>query len=158
MVVLSFQAAVLHTHNPALKCSCIQSQQRIGIKQWRGGTNLLIRCGIAEPSGVPAPFGEKTKYKDGLFEKAFMTLFTRKMEKFAHSKPNNAEGGAAAQGETGKKGWFDYDYESFVEVSKRVIQGRNRMQQQEVVREVLLSILPPGAPAQVLPNYSKLFS
>lgn len=43
--------------------------------------------------------------------------------------------------------WYDYD--SFVEVSKRVMQGRNRIQQQEVVREVLLSMLPPGAPEQV---------
>ncbi|KAJ0104632.1 hypothetical protein Patl1_17406 [Pistacia atlantica] len=34
------------------------------------------------------------------------------------------------------------------------MQGRSRMQQQEVVREVLLSMLPPGAPAQpVSENY-----
>lgn len=43
--------------------------------------------------------------------------------------------------------WYDYD--GFVEVSKRVMEGRNRIQQQEVVREVLLSMLPPGAPEQV---------
>ncbi|KAF3782094.1 Beta-carotene isomerase [Nymphaea thermarum] len=99
----------------------------------------LIRCGIAEPSGMPAPMGQKTRYKDGFFEKAFMTLFARKMEKFASAKD-----GAA-------KGW--YDYESFVDVSKRVVQGRSRKEQQEVVREVLLSMLPPGAPAQ----FRKLF-
>ena len=46
-------------------------------------------------------------------------------------------------------GWFKYDYERFVDVSKRVMQGRSRPQQQQVVREVLLSMLPPGAPAQV---------
>ena len=70
-----------------------------------------------------------------------MTLFARKMEKFAAS--------AKVGTETKKKGWLDYDYESFVDVSKRVMEGRSRMQQQLVVREVLLSMLPPGAPAQV---------
>lgn len=101
-----------------------------------------VRCGIAEASGQPAPIGVKTKYNDGLFEKAFMALFARKMEKFAG-------GDAAAK----KKGLFDYDYESFVDVSKRVMEGRTRLQQQQVVREVLLSMLPPGAPQQ----FRKLF-
>lgn len=100
----------------------------------------MIRSAIAEPSGEPAPLGQKTKYNDGLFEKAFMTLFARKMEKFA----------APAKSGNGNKGLFDYDYESFVDVSKGVMQGRSRLQQQEVVRKVLLSMLPPGAPAQVL--------
>lgn len=107
----------------------------------RPSAGNVIRCGIAEPSGEPAPFGQKTRYNDGFFEKAFMTLFARKMEKFAAS--------AKAGTETKKKGWLEYDYESFVDVSKRVMQGRSRMQQQQVVREVLLSMLPPGAPAQV---------
>ncbi|XP_020205463.1 beta-carotene isomerase D27, chloroplastic [Cajanus cajan] len=109
----------------------------------RGGNArgvLRIRCGIAEPSGEPAPLGQKTRYNDGIFAKAFMTLFARKMEKFAD--PNGRE----------KKGWL-YDYESFVDVSKRVMQRRSRIQQQQVVREVLLSMLPPGAPAQ----FKKLF-
>lgn len=89
--------------------------------------------------------GQKTKYNDGFFEKAFMTLFARKMENFA------AKDGMGQKGE--KKGFFDYDYDSFVDVSRRVMQGRSRVQQQQVVREVLLSILPPGAPAQ----FKKLF-
>lgn len=88
--------------------------------------------------------GQKTKYNDALFEKAFMTLFARKMEKFARG---------TGEEEGRKKGWFDYDYESFVEVSKRVMVGRSRLQQQQVVREVLLSMLPPGAAAQ----FRKLF-
>ncbi|KAG9445165.1 hypothetical protein H6P81_016505 [Aristolochia fimbriata] len=100
----------------------------------------IVRCGIAEPSGMPAPMGQKTKYNDGFFEKAFMSLFARKMEKFGSGK-----------GDDGKMKWYDYD--SFVEASKKVMQGRNRKQQQEVVREVLLSMLPPGAPAQ----FRKLF-
>ncbi|KAL0694606.1 hypothetical protein Bca4012_061786 [Brassica carinata] len=56
--------------------------------------------------------------------------------------------------ETKEKGFWEYDYESFVEVSKRVMQGRSRSQQQEAVREVLLSMLPPGAPKQ----FRKLFA
>lgn len=110
----------------------------------------IIRCGIAEPSGEPAPVGQKTKYDDGFFEKAFMTLFARKMEKFAAPLTSKTE--------NKKKGWFHYDYESFVDVSKRVMQGKSRMQQQEVVREVLLSMLPPGAPAQVENSYFSLNS
>ena len=55
--------------------------------------------------------------------------------------------------DTKEKGFWEYDYESFVEVSKRVMQGRSRVQQQEAVREVLLSMLPPGAPEQ----FRKLF-
>ncbi|KAL1556413.1 beta-carotene isomerase D27, chloroplastic-like [Salvia divinorum] len=106
----------------------------------RGGA---VRCGIAEASGQPAPMGQKTKYKDGLFERVFMSLFSRKMDKFGH-------GGKAGVEE---KGLFDCDYESFVEVSRGVMEGRTRLQQQQVVREVLLSMLPPGAPAQ----FRKLF-
>lgn len=85
--------------------------------------------------------GQKTKYNDGFFEKGFMTLFARKMKKFAAP--------VKARTETKEKAWWEYDYESFVDVSKRVMQGRSRVQQQQVVREVLLSMLPPGAPAQV---------
>ncbi|GAV88897.1 DUF4033 domain-containing protein [Cephalotus follicularis] len=111
----------------------------------RSTTKFSIRCGIAEPSGVPAPMGQKTRYNDGFFEKAFMSLFARKMEKFAATP----KGGMV----TKKRGFLDLDYDSFVDVSKRVMQGRSRMQQQQVVREVLLSMLPPGAPAQ----FRKLF-
>lgn len=129
MVVLSFQAlqspiSVDHCYSPPIFRSS-------------SSTFTITRCGIAEASGQPAPLGVKTKYNDGLFEKVFMSLFARKMEKFA------------AGGDNKDKGLFDYDYESFVEVSKRVMLGRSRIQQQQVVREVLLSMLPPGAPAQV---------
>ncbi|CAH9089567.1 unnamed protein product [Cuscuta epithymum] len=112
-------------------------------RRWDSGRgNRTLRCGIAEPSGQPAPMGQKTKYNDGLFEKVFMSLFARKMEKFGGQKGRSSE--------VKRKGWFGYDYESFVELSRRVMQGRNRPQQQQVVREVLLSMLPPAAPAQVV--------
>ncbi|CAN1254772.1 Beta-carotene isomerase D27, chloroplastic [Linum perenne] len=116
-------------------------------QQGRRRSRSLIRCGVAEPSGEPAPVGQKTKYNDGFLEKAFMTLFARKMENFASPAAKAARNGAVS------KGWLDYNYDSFVDASKKVMQGRNRLQQQQVVREVLLSMLPPGAPDQ----FRKLF-
>ncbi|GMN31280.1 hypothetical protein TIFTF001_003187 [Ficus carica] len=106
--------------------------------------NSNIRCGIAEPSGEPASFGEKTKYNNGFFDRALMMFFVHKMEKFA--SPVKAKE---------KKWLWEYDYGSLVDVSKRVMQGRSRLLQREVVREVLLSMMPPGAPAQV--DFRKLF-
>ncbi|KAI5406784.1 beta-carotene isomerase D27, chloroplastic [Lathyrus oleraceus] len=134
MVVLSFQVLPNLTTPP-------QYSQRT--------YRSTIRCGIAEPSGKPAPLGRKTRYNDSFFEKAFITLFARKMEPFADPVIGKAK-------ENKKKGLLDfggYDYESFVDVSKRVMLRRSRLQQQEVVREVLLSMLPPGAPDQ----FRKLF-
>nr|CAD1840606.1 unnamed protein product [Ananas comosus var. bracteatus] len=62
------------------------------------------RCaGIAEPSGVPAPMGQKTQYRDGFFEKAFMSLFARKMEKFS------AGAGKAGRLVVGGASGGDYD-------------------------------------------------
>ncbi|CAE5962147.1 unnamed protein product [Arabidopsis lyrata] len=119
--------------------AAIASLQAVNLTLRRRGT----RCGIAEPSGEPAPMGLKTRYDDGLVERVFMGLFARKMDKFGSKKKK----------ETKEKGFWEYDYESFVEVSKRVMQGRSRVQQQEAVREVLLSMLPPGAPQQ----FRKLF-
>ncbi|KDP25210.1 hypothetical protein JCGZ_20366 [Jatropha curcas] len=133
MVALSFQTVQLTT----------VPRKNHSLRKWV--PRNLIRCRIAEATGEPAPMGQKTKYNDSFFEKAFMTLFARKMEKFAAPAKN---GNASKE-----KGWFGYDYESFVDASKRVMQGRNRLQQQQVVREVLLSMLPPGAPEQ----FKKLF-
>ncbi|KAG4975513.1 hypothetical protein AAZX31_13G001300 [Glycine max] len=136
MVALSFQGVRASPAQPQHPSLC--SGRAAGV--------IRIRCGIAEPSGEPAPLGQKTRYHDGIFEKAFMTLFARKMEKFSDPPAGKARE---------NKGWWDwgYDYESFVDVSRRVMQRRSRIQQQQVVREVLLSMLPPGAPAQ----FRKLF-
>jgi hypothetical protein len=106
-----------------------------------------VRCAAT----APAPMGEKTEYRDGPLERAFMGLFARKMEKYATSKkkpPQQPESESEK-----KKAVWDWDYESFVDVSRRVMVGRTRAQQQEAVREVLLSMLPPGAPEQ----FRKLF-
>lgn len=117
---------------PTARFSC---RHRPGGRHGQPG-GVSVRCSQV----TPAPMGEKTQYKDGIIEKAFMGLFARKMEKYA---------------EVGKsmRGVFGWDYDSFVEVSRRVMIGRSRKKQQEVVREVLLSMLPPGAPAQ----FRKLF-
>nr|ABK23534.1 unknown [Picea sitchensis] len=98
---------------------------------------MIIECGIAEPSGQPAPMGQKTRYNDNLFDKVFMALFARKM--------NNIAGGKSTGREEG--------YERFVETSRSVMLGRTPKQQQEAVRQVLLSMLPPGAPER----FRKLF-
>ncbi|WCJ26645.1 Beta-carotene isomerase D27 chloroplastic [Euphorbia peplus] len=124
------------------------SQKHNHSQTWKLPRRNYISCRIAEANGEPAPLGEKTKYEDGFFGRAFMTLFARKMEKFAAEPKGNDE-----NNNKNEKGFFVYDYESFVGVSKRVTQGRNRLQQQQVVREVLLSMLPPGAPEQ----FRKLF-
>ncbi|XP_051148985.1 beta-carotene isomerase D27, chloroplastic [Andrographis paniculata] len=129
MTVLTFQAI----NYPSAGHCCFRRRKNL--------RNRTVRCRIAEASGKPAPMGQKTKYKDGLFGKVFMTLFARKMEQFAGGDKKQTEG------------WLEYDYEKFVQVSKRVMEGRTRVQQQHVVREVLLSMLPPGAPAQ----FRKLF-
>jgi hypothetical protein len=104
---------------------------------------LVVRCAAT----APAPMGEKTEYRDGPLERAFMGLFARKMEKYAGRKKKPAGGGEE------KRAVWEWDYESFVDVSRRVMVGRSRAQQQEAVREVLLSMLPPGAPEQ----FKKLF-
>ncbi|KAM0822256.1 hypothetical protein ACQ4PT_071610 [Festuca glaucescens] len=59
-----------------------------------------------------------------------MGLFARKMEKYAGRKKKPG-------GEEEKKAVWDWDYESFVDVSRRVMVGRSRAQQQEAVREVV---------------------
>lgn len=123
--------------------AAIASLQAVHLNFSRRG---ITRCGIAEPNGEPAPMGQKTRYDDGLAARVFMGLFARKMDKFGGVSTKKKD-------ESKEKGFWEYDYESFVEVSKRVMQGRSRSQQQEAVREVLLSMLPPGAPEQ----FRKLF-
>ncbi|CAL5004472.1 unnamed protein product [Urochloa decumbens] len=105
-----------------------------------------VRCAAT----APAPMGEKTEYRDGPLERAFMGLFARKMEKYATAKKKQQPPELETKKE---KAVWDWDYESFVDVSRRVMVGRTRAQQQEAVREVLLSMLPPGAPEQ----FKKLF-
>ncbi|KQJ94858.1 beta-carotene isomerase D27, chloroplastic [Brachypodium distachyon] len=113
-----------------------------------GSRAAAVRCAAtpASSSSSPAPMGEKTVYKDGPLERAFMGLFARKMSKFATKTPNPNPNISRAV--------WEWDYESFVDVSRRVmVSCGTRERQQAAVREVLLSMLPAGAPAQ----FRKLF-
>ncbi len=42
----------------------------------------------------------------------------------------------------------DPTYDDFVRISAEIMKGRNTQQQQAMVRDVLMSLLPPGAPEQ----------
>nr|AFI78793.1 putative D27 family protein [Chaetosphaeridium globosum] len=120
----------LRTRQPLRTTPLPRNAQSAGSR--RRGT---VRCAIAEPSGKPAPMGQITKYNDNWFDLLFMSLFAKKMEI-----------------ETGKKTRLT-GYEGFVDISKRVMQGRSPAEQQASVRRVLLSMLPPEAPA----SFRKLF-
>ncbi|CAI5954651.1 unnamed protein product [Closterium sp. NIES-64] len=89
-----------------------------------------VRAGVAEAGGEPAPMGQVTRYNDSFIDLALMGLFRRKMEQ---------QIGEVA---TRKRG-----YEAFVEVSRRVMQGRSAAEQRAIVANVLVSLLPPNAPA-----------
>lgn len=39
------------------------------------------------------------------------------------------------------------EYSDFVRISKEIMRGRSTSQQRQVVNNVLMSLLPPGAPA-----------
>ncbi|KAF0909323.1 hypothetical protein E2562_035187 [Oryza meyeriana var. granulata] len=69
-----------------------------------------------------------------------MGLFARKMEKYAGGKEKKKE-----------RAVWKWDYESFVNMSRRVVVWLTRAQQREAIREVLLSMLPHRAlPANTL--------
>ncbi|KAG2576319.1 beta-carotene isomerase D27, chloroplastic-like [Panicum virgatum] len=119
------------------------------LKKRRAGAGTTVRCAAT----APAPMGEKTEYRDGPLERAFMGLFARKMEKYATGGGGGKKKQQQPAGTGKEKAVWEWDYESFVDVSRRVMVGRTRAQQQEAVREVLLSMLPPGAPEQ----FRKLF-
>lgn len=77
-----------------------------------------------------------TEYHDGLFDRIFIRLFSHKM--------SNAVGQKSAL-----KG-----YDGFVDLSKKIMQGRNAQEQQALVAVVLKSLVP----AQVLWLIRTLFS
>ncbi|HBQ98936.1 MULTISPECIES: DUF4033 domain-containing protein [unclassified Roseofilum] len=67
---------------------------------------------------------EPTSYHDNLCDRLFIALFTRKM--------------AAVVG----KGSSKIGYEGFVDVSQKIMQGRNSLEQQQLVKKVLNSLIP----------------
>uniref|UniRef100_A0A0E0LQK1 Beta-carotene isomerase D27-like C-terminal domain-containing protein n=1 Tax=Oryza punctata TaxID=4537 RepID=A0A0E0LQK1_ORYPU len=138
-------AAALLLAPVAAPCSRLPAAAAAARRRRAGGG---VRCAAT----APAPMGEKTEYRDGPVERAFMGLFARKMEKYAVVSGSGGKEKEKKKSSRSRAVW-DWDYESFVDVSRRVMVGRTRAQQQEAVREVLLSMLPPGAPEQ----FKKLF-
>nr|DAD28150.1 TPA_asm: hypothetical protein HUJ06_029618 [Nelumbo nucifera] len=51
------------------------------IRRGRQSSGYVLRCRIMEPSGEPAPLGQKMQYRDVFLEKTFMALFAQKVEK-----------------------------------------------------------------------------
>ncbi len=67
---------------------------------------------------------EPTSYHDTLCDRLFIALFTRKMSA-AVGKPTHQKG-----------------YAGFVDLSKKIMQGRNALEQQTLVKKVLNSLIP----------------
>ncbi|CAI5530716.1 unnamed protein product [Closterium sp. Naga37s-1] len=110
-----------------------------GVRGSRGamrGAAQGVRAGVAEAGGEPAPMGQVTRYNDSPIDLALMGLFRRKMEQ-----------------QIGEVATRKGGYEAFVEVSRRVMQGRSAAEQRAIVANVLMSLLPPNAPA----TFRKLF-
>ncbi|KAG6472937.1 hypothetical protein ZIOFF_070416 [Zingiber officinale] len=128
---------------------CVEGQQRKQSDCREGRDAEDTTLGIEEEEECPVDLSTETndwvqvrKLMHHIAMDLLWVIGPTGMEKFA-------SGGA----EKKQRAFWDMDYENFVDVSKRVMTGRSRKQQLEVVREVLLSMLPPGAPAQ----FRKLF-
>lgn len=79
---------------------------------------------------VKDPFADVTQYKDNLLDKLFIGIYSRKMA----DKLQNVHVPKEPQ------------YEDFVRISKEIMRGRTSEKQRIVVRDVLVSLLPPNAP------------
>ncbi|KAG6474740.1 hypothetical protein ZIOFF_068679 [Zingiber officinale] len=127
---------------------CVEGQQRKQSDCREGRDAKDTTLGIEEEE-EECPVDLSTETNDWVHEKGSDGLLALQMKEFGpctrQTLPSYAE--------KKQRAFWDMDYESFVDVSKRVMTGRSRKQQLEVVREVLLSMLPPGAPAQ----FRKLF-
>ncbi len=80
-----------------------------------------------QPVSGGGPTSEKTVYRDNIFDRLFIGLFSRKMSHAVGQK-------------TALKG-----YDGFVDLSKQIMQGRNAQEQQAVVAVVLRSLVPGPA-------------
>eukprot|EP00878_Enallax_costatus_P007865 GHUV01008230.1.p1 GENE.GHUV01008230.1~~GHUV01008230.1.p1 ORF type:complete len:294 (+),score=80.49 GHUV01008230.1:154-1035(+) len=85
-----------------------------------------------QSSRTKNPFAERTVYNDSPLEQVFIRLFTQKI---------------ADQLGPGIQVPRDTQYDDFVRVSKEILRGRSTAQQHALVRQVLLSLMPPGLPA-----------
>jgi hypothetical protein len=96
------------------------------------------RATAESPSSTtkPDPFATKEVYSDrDPISKFMIYYFSKVMSKQLDDKP------------------FDGTYDSFVELSREIMRGRNTKEQQETVAGVLAGLLPPQAPE----NFRKWF-
>jgi len=101
-----------------------------GMKR-RNTPRLVARrsSATAEDITKPDPFATKEVYADSdPLSKFMIAYFSRVMSKELGGYP------------------YDGSYESFVELSREIMRGRNTRQQQETVAGVLGALLPPQAP------------
>jgi len=90
-----------------------------------GFRSIGVRCRMAEPSGKPAPMGQKSIYQDSWTDSFFLGLCVRQIGKI---------NGMAIPG----KG-----YDGFVDLTRKVMQTRSPLLQREASMRVLQSIVPP---------------
>ncbi|GIL90818.1 hypothetical protein Vretimale_16791 [Volvox reticuliferus] len=124
----------------SLRKCCTVRQTPLGISALQN--RKVVMAGAADVSSTATtvkkdPFAEKTTYNDNFLDKLFIKLYSKKMADqlpgvTVPSKPT---------------------YDDFVRISSEIMKGRNSVEQRAVVREVLMSLLPPEAP----PTFRKLF-
>lgn len=100
----------------------------------RDPRGAIQRCGATgNPGTASDPFVDDRVFRDSWFDRLFMFLFAKKMSDALGGKKPSV--GTMA------------DWEGFVDISREIMRGRNSKQQQETVAGVLLSVMPPDAPA-----------
>lgn len=98
--------------------------------------SALVRAAFVDKDAAVAkappkdPFAEKTVYNDNWLDKLFIKLYSKKLAAQMQNVtvPDNAE------------------YTDFVRVSSEIMKGRNTLQQRLLIRNMLMSLLPPKSP------------
>uniref|UniRef100_A0A7S0R2P5 Beta-carotene isomerase D27-like C-terminal domain-containing protein n=1 Tax=Chlamydomonas leiostraca TaxID=1034604 RepID=A0A7S0R2P5_9CHLO len=125
----------------ALSSRCIVTPQHRVCTRSRTRTLVKLQATPTSNAGpvkvVSDPFAEKKVYKDNMFDKLMIKIYTEKMA----AKLNGVYVPPVPT------------YDDFVRVSKEIMRGRSPTDQKRVVLDVLDSLLPPGAPEQ----FRKLF-
>lgn len=87
--------------------------------------SIGVRCRMAEPSGKPAPMGQKSFYQDSWTDNFLLGLCVRRIGKI-NGMATTAKG-----------------YDGFVEVTRKVMQTRSPLLQRAASMRVLHSTIPP---------------
>lgn len=105
--------------------------------QRRHKTVCSLTTGSPQAAPKTDPFATKNEYNDNFWDKLFISIYSRKMA----AQLNNVTVPKEPQ------------YDDFVRISKEIMRGRTSEKQRVVVRNVLMSLLPPNSPAA----FRKLF-